>query len=174
MFARLINILIPSTTPSTTPSTLLVIGRFGTTVNILHLVPEDGTIERFSFTSPSPTFHRGGAKEQAREQIGVVTLHIGDGEDTNSFLDDVETRIHKLQNDSLGSSQPQLQIGCVEVTQLVQDVIRSAALDAIHVREGRDRSINAMQTYPVSLVHISRSRAGRIMINRNELTSIHQ
>ncbi|KAE8411346.1 hypothetical protein BDV36DRAFT_288821 [Aspergillus pseudocaelatus] len=91
-----------------------------------------------------------------------VTLHVGDGETANSFLDDVETRICKLRNDSLSSNPAQLQIGSAEVTQLVQDVIQPAALDAIHEREGRDRSMHATQTYPVFVVYITRSRTGMI------------
>ncbi|CEJ58476.1 Putative Title: questionable ORF [Penicillium brasilianum] len=87
-------------TASTTPSALLVIGKFGATIHVLHLLPEDGTIERFGLTTPSSTttFCRSGATEQVREQIGEVTLHIGDGETAYSFLDDVETRIRKLRN----------------------------------------------------------------------------
>ncbi|OOQ83196.1 hypothetical protein PEBR_36280 [Penicillium brasilianum] len=133
-------------TASTTPSALLVIGKFGATIHILHLLPEDGTIERFGLTSSTTTFRRGGATEQVREQIGEVTLHIGDGETANSFLNDVETRIRSVQ-----------------VTQLVQDVLQPAALDAIHEREKRDRSMHATQTYPVFVVYITRSRAGRIL-----------
>jgi hypothetical protein len=161
MLAHLINAF----TPSTNPSALLVIGKFGATIHVLHLLPENGTIERFSLTTPSSTttFRHGGAKEQVREQIGAVTLHIGDGETADSFLDDVETRIRKLQNDSLSSSPAQLQTGSVEVTQLVQDVLQPAALDAIHEREKRDRSMHATQTYPVFVVYIIRSRAGRIL-----------
>lgn len=159
MLARLMN----KFTPSTTPSVLLVVGNFGATINVLHLLPENGTIERFSITSSRTTFRDGGAREQGREQIGAVRLHVGDGETANSFLDDVETRIRKLRNDSLGSSPAQLQTDSVEVTQLVQEVLQPAALDAIHERETRDRSMNATQTYPVFVVYIIRSRAGRIL-----------
>lgn len=167
MLSRLINIF----TPSTTPSALVVIGNFGATINVLHLVPEDGTFERFGLTTPSSftTFCRGGATEQAREQIGAVTLHVGDGEHVNDFLDDVETRIRsKLRTNPLSSSsspaqQLQTDIDSVEVTRLVQDVLRPAALAAIHEREGRGRSMNATQTYPVFVVYIKRSRAGRII-----------
>ncbi|KAJ5591590.1 uncharacterized protein N7459_001959 [Penicillium hispanicum] len=162
MLTHLLNTFIPFTTPSA----LLVIGKFGATVHVLHLLPENGTIERFSLTTPSSTttFRYGGAIEQAREQIGVVTLHVGDGETVDSFLDDVETRIRKPRNDdSLGSSPAQLQTGGFEVTQLVQDVLRPAVLDVIHEREERERSIRATQTYPVFVVCIVRSKAGRIL-----------
>ncbi|KAK1150159.1 hypothetical protein N8T08_000058 [Aspergillus melleus] len=165
MLDRLTNIF----TRSTSPSVLLVIGNFGATIHVLHLLPENGTIERFSLTTPSSTtFRHRGAREQAREQIGTVTLHVGDGDTANSFLDDVEARIHKLWNDSLSSSPAQLQTGSIEVTQLVQDVLQPAALDAIHEREERDRSMRATQTYPVVVVYIMRSSAGRGL---TELTS---
>ncbi|KAH8425915.1 uncharacterized protein LDX57_003656 [Aspergillus melleus] len=166
MLARLKNIFARSTSPSV----LLVIGKFGATIHVLHLLPENGTIERFSLTTPSSTntFRHRGAREQAREQIGTVTLHVGDGETANSFLDDVETRIHKLWNDSLSSSPAQLQTGSVEVTRLVQDVLQPAALDAVHERDERDRSMRATQTYPVFVVYIIRSSAERSL---TELTS---
>ncbi|KAJ5436892.1 hypothetical protein N7445_007777 [Penicillium cf. griseofulvum] len=166
MLPRLTNIF----TRSTSPSVLLVIGKFGATIHVLHLLPENGTIERFSLTTQSSTttFRHRGARELAHEQIGTVTLHVGDGETANSFLDDVEARIRKLRNDSLGSSQAQVQTGSDEVTQLVQDVLQPAALDAIHEREERDRSMSATQTYPVFVVYIIRSSARRSLI---EMTS---
>ncbi|PIG89951.1 hypothetical protein AARAC_010230 [Aspergillus arachidicola] len=132
---------------------------------ILSTAPSNGTIERFNLTTPSSTttFRHSGAIEQTREEIGAVTLHVGDGETADSFLDDVETRIRKLRNDSLSSSPAQLQIGSAEVSQLVQNVLQPVALDAIHEREERDRSMNATQTYPVFVVYIRRSRVGRIL-----------
>lgn len=166
MLARLTNIF----TRSTSPSVLLVVGKFGATIHVLHLLPENHTIERFSLTTPSSatTFHHRGAIEQRREQISTVTLHAGDGETPNSFLDDVETRFRKLRNDSLSSSPAQLQTGSVEVTRLVQDVLQPAVLDAINEREKRDRSMRATQTYPVFIVYIIRPSAGRSL---TELTS---
>ncbi|OQE40923.1 hypothetical protein PENCOP_c005G02381 [Penicillium coprophilum] len=95
--------------------------------------------------------------------IGAVTLHVGEGETAYSFLDDVETRIRKLRNFSLSSSPVQVQEGNVGVNQLVQGVLKPAALDAIHEREGRDQSMHATQTYLVFIVYITRSRAGRIL-----------
>lgn len=151
MLARLKN----SFTRPASPSALLVIGNFGALIHVLHLLPEDGTtIERFGVKSPSTrtSFRHRGATEQAREQLGTVTLHVGNGEDADSFLDDVETQICRLQTGS-----------AVEVTQLVQDILNPAALDAIHEREGRDRSMNTTQTYPVFVVYIRRSRAGKIL-----------
>ena len=155
MLTRLKN----SFTRSGYPSALLVIGNFGSMIYVLHLLPEDGTtIERFGLSSPSckTSFRHRGATEQTREQLGTVTLHTGDGECANTFLNDVQARICKPTSS-------------IEVTQLVQDILKPAALDAIHEREGRDRSMNATQTYPVHVVYIRRSREGNIL---TEPTSI--
>ena len=66
-------------TPSTIPSALLVVGNFDTRIHVLHVLPEDGTIERFGLTNPScTTFCYRGAHERSREQIGTVTLPVGD------------------------------------------------------------------------------------------------
>lgn len=161
MLSHLMNVF----TPSSNLSALLVLGKFGSTIHILHLLPENSINERFSLTgsSSAATFHHGGATEQSREQIGTVTLHVGDGETANSFLDDVERRIGKLRDDSFGSSPAQQQMGTVSVTQLVQDVLKPAAMDAIHERETRERSMNATQAYPVFIICIRRSRAGTIL-----------
>ncbi|OAA45622.1 hypothetical protein NOR_03411 [Metarhizium rileyi] len=152
-------------TPSHKSSALLVLGKFGSTIHILHLRPENSINERFSLTSSSSAtaFHHNGATEQAREQIGTVTLHVGDGETANSFLDDIEARMRKLRDDSSGCSPAQQQTGTVNVTQLVQDVLKPAAMDAIHERETRERSMNATQAYPVFIIYIRRSRGGTIL-----------
>ncbi|KAG5296894.1 hypothetical protein I7I48_05857 [Histoplasma ohiense] len=156
------SISFPMRSLASAPSVLLVVGKFGATIHVLHLVPEDGAIERFSLTTPSSTttFHHGGATEQARQQIGVVTLHIGDGEAITSFLNDIEARACKLWNSSLSLSST----WSVEMIQLVQNILQSAVLDVIHEKEGRDRSMNAIQMYPVFVVHIAHSRAGRILM----------
>lgn len=89
MLVRLKNIMNPSTTPS---ALLVIISKFGAinTINALHLVPEDGTFERFSVTSYGKDI------ELAREQIGAVILYIKDDETVDSFFEDVQTRIRKL------------------------------------------------------------------------------
>ena len=171
MFSDLFAHLTSIFTSPTNPSVLLVVGKFDATIHVLHLLPENDTIERFSLTTPSSTttFHHRGATEQAREQIGTVTIHAGDGETPNSFLDDVETRIRKLRNESRSSNPAQLQTGGVEIYRLVQDIIQPATLGAINDREKRDRSMHATQTYPVFIVYIKRPSAGRSL---TELTSL--
>ncbi|EQL35812.1 hypothetical protein BDFG_02434 [Blastomyces dermatitidis ATCC 26199] len=105
---------------------------------VCFILSEDSTVERFGLTTPpsTTTFRHRGATEKARRQIGVVTLHIGDGETTTSFLDDVETQACKLWKDSTSGSLTQVETGSDEMVQRVQDVLQSAALDAIHKREG--------------------------------------
>jgi hypothetical protein len=63
MLSRLINAFASSSIPSA----LLVLGEFGSTIHILHLLPENSTNERFSLTTSSSAtaFHYNGATEQA-------------------------------------------------------------------------------------------------------------
>lgn len=151
--------LASACTPSTIPSALLVFGNFDATIHVLHVLPEDGTIECFSLFPASTPFHHRGAKERSREQISTVKLHVGSFEAAHNFLADVKTRVSKLQT---GKDRR------VEVTQLVREILCPAALEAIHEREGQDNSINARQTYPVYLVYIRRSWARRALV---EMTS---
>lgn len=136
---------------------------------MLHLLPENGTIERFSFEPSSSTnFRYGGAIEKKRDQIGTVTLPVRDGETARGFLNDVEIRICKLWKDFLSSNPAHLQAGGAGMSRLVQDVLKPAALGAIHDRERPDHSMNVTQvtqTYPVFGIEIKRSRVGRIETN---------
>ncbi|OJI90439.1 hypothetical protein ASPTUDRAFT_37146 [Aspergillus tubingensis CBS 134.48] len=52
MLSHLKNTFTRSTGP---PSVLLIIGNFGAMINVLHLLPEDGTIQRFGLTTRSTT-----------------------------------------------------------------------------------------------------------------------
>lgn len=49
MLSHLKNIFTRSTGP---PSVLLIIGNFGAMIHVLHLLPEDGTIQRFGLSTP--------------------------------------------------------------------------------------------------------------------------
>ncbi|KAK2799906.1 hypothetical protein FQN50_008299 [Emmonsiellopsis sp. PD_5] len=160
MFTRLKNAIAPPGPPSVV---LALVGGFSSMTNALHIVPEDGTIERFGFTNHSSTFRLHGTTEQTRELIGEVTLYAGDGESTTNFLDDVEARVHKLWGDSQILSEPE---SADVIHRLEKVVLRPAGLDAIRAREGREPSMNATQTYPVFIIRINRSRsskAGRIL-----------
>ncbi|KAJ3526051.1 hypothetical protein NM688_g8311 [Phlebia brevispora] len=149
------------------PSVLLVVGNFGATIHVLHLLLEDGTVERFSLTTPSSTttFRYSGTTEQSREELGSVTLYVGDGETASRFLDDVEAKARELWDTSSMSRSA----GNVEANQISKDVLVPAALDAIRERVGRAPSMNATQTYPVYVVHIMRSRMGRILTEPTSL-----
>ncbi|KAK2855532.1 hypothetical protein FQN49_005099 [Arthroderma sp. PD_2] len=156
MFARLINAF---TSPKN-PSVIIVIGKFGGSIDILHLFPETGEIERFSKSFGPPTFRSYGSREKAREQIGTAIIYAGDGESLNSFLDDVETRIRKRWVSSMTSSPSSVE----SVTQLVEAVLRPAALDAIHEREERrESSTNKTETHSVFLIRITRPNPGKIL-----------
>ena len=87
-----------------------------------------------------------------------MTLYVGDGETVSVFLNDVR----KLWNDS--SSVAQQSASGAEATQLGQDVLRPAVLDAIHVRERLKPSANAAQTYPVNIIYVKHARPGRILL----------
>ena len=155
MFTRLSKIF--TSVNDTNPSVVFVVGNFESMINILHLVPEDGSTERFGVTPTRPTFSHGGATERSREQIGNITLHVGDGETVITFLQDVEAKASKMWDGvpNKPSEQPALHT--------VQDVLRSAGLEAINDRDGRPRSMNATQIYPVFVVRISRTRPGPIV-----------
>ncbi|KAJ3491271.1 hypothetical protein NLG97_g5627 [Lecanicillium saksenae] len=159
MLSKLINAF---STPKI-PSVLLALGDVGSTIDILHLVPEDGICERFSLYPSTDTFRYGGATEKAREKIGNVTIYAGDGESTRSFFGDVETRARKLRDDLSSLNIAQQQAGSVDVTQLAQDILKPAAMAAIQQREMRERSMNATQTYSVYIVYVDRSRTGKII-----------
>ncbi|KAK2752757.1 hypothetical protein FQN55_005889 [Onygenales sp. PD_40] len=158
MFTRLRNALAPSGPPSV----FLAVSK-SNFIEVLHILPENGHIERFSMTTHSPTFRHRGTKEQTRELIGEVTIYVGDGETTFGFVNDVKTRARKLWD----RSQILLQPESVDVIhRLEKEVLRPAGLDTIREREGRNRSPNETQTYSVFIIRINRSRAGRILSDR--------
>ncbi|PGH02325.1 hypothetical protein AJ79_07664 [Helicocarpus griseus UAMH5409] len=172
MIARLKNAIKPP--KARNPSALIITSQQDSNFNVLHLVPEDGTIERWGFTNGSPitTFHFGGAREEAREQVGEATIDIGDRKGLDSFFEDVETRVGKLWSDVANLSPTKAQAGSDEaIEQLVQDVLRPAALDAIRKREEglRDRSTDATPTCPVFVLRITRPKAG--VVASDKLTS---
>ncbi|KAK2760907.1 hypothetical protein FQN54_002149 [Arachnomyces sp. PD_36] len=168
----MLNYLINAITPSRFPSALILVETPSSFMHVIHAIPENGTFEQFGYTNPSSNpFRHSGAIEQERQQVGEVTLYVGDGEGVSDFLDDVETRARKLW-DAFPTTSP-TGMGNVEMTRLIQDVLQPAALDAIQAREGRDRSMNATQTYPIFVVRALRSKLGRI-IDITNLTSFPQ
>nr|POE87426.1 hypothetical protein CFP56_30015 [Quercus suber] len=89
MLSRFTDLLTGSSGPRY-PSVVLILQPTSSSNYTLHIVPEDGTVERVDYTrSQATTFRVGGAKELSREQLGAVLLHIGDGEAPDQFLAEV-------------------------------------------------------------------------------------
>ncbi|GJE92826.1 hypothetical protein PsYK624_089840 [Phanerochaete sordida] len=164
MFARLSNAL---SSPGF-PSVILVVGNFSTgssnaSIKVRHFLPEDGAVERFGISGQSmTTFRYGGVIEQSRDHLGEVKIYTGDGESPIGFLDEIEARVRRLSDATSESNMEQGQMGDAEVVQRTTEIVRQAVFDAIRDR-GRAPSSNATQTYPVYVIGIKRSRAGRIM-----------
>lgn len=163
MFSRFLNLFSSSVAPS---AVLLVRMPDGDMDAILHIVPEDGTIETFSVTgrdSAATTLRCHGAVEQSREEIGTVTLRPDEW--ALGFLDrDVRARAKKiLDSSSIFTAAKQEQTSSVSVPQLVEEVLKPAALDAIHALEGRTLPANATDTYHAYIIYVNRSKPGEIV-----------
>ncbi|KZT65066.1 hypothetical protein DAEQUDRAFT_759539 [Daedalea quercina L-15889] len=163
MLARLSNLFASFKAPSV----VLVIGDHSW-ISALHCVPEDGFVEIHSTMSPSQTtFRHGCATETSRQQIATVRLSSADG---MSFLQDaVEPKVHKLWADTF-AKKPQLepqaaeaynQAVSVDVARLADEVLQLAVLEAIREREGQPGLVD-VTPLPVYVVHVNRSRLGRI------------
>lgn len=75
-------------------------------VNVLHVVPENGAVERFGCSHRLATPLRyGPAADSAREQLGSVCLHFGDGETAKQFLDEVGTRVTQTLGSGIETSK---------------------------------------------------------------------
>ncbi|OJT14971.1 hypothetical protein TRAPUB_8414 [Trametes pubescens] len=166
MFSRFLNVFSSS---QSAPSALILVRIPGGRADaVLHIVPEDGTIETFSVTESSPsnrtTFRQYGAVEQSREELGTVVLLALPHEWDLGFLDDVRARAQKIMESlSIFSSAKKEQAGSVDVSLLVEEILKPAALDAIHALEGRALPENAaVETYHVSIVYVNRSKPGHI------------
>ncbi|KAK2759115.1 hypothetical protein FQN54_003214 [Arachnomyces sp. PD_36] len=133
------------------PSALLAIGTFGTTVEFLHLIPENGTTERFSLTSSATTFRRYGATEQSRQQIGDITLHEQDLEALDTFVDDVEARARQLWKGSLKAAD--VQEGEMEATRLVQDVLRQRIELVLSDSSCLDEALQNLAAESLTVIH---------------------
>ncbi|WEW56662.1 hypothetical protein PRK78_002110 [Emydomyces testavorans] len=146
MLSSLRNIIFPKS--SGKPSAVLAVGHFGGMMRIIHLRPEDGEIERIGGSPFPTTFRYGGAVEQSREELGEVTLYAGhdDADETvYNFLDDISARMRSQYSSGM------------TLAQLVQDIFRPVALNAIHKRKGRERLMSPTETFPVYLVYVMRS-----------------
>ncbi|PGH05711.1 hypothetical protein AJ79_06727 [Helicocarpus griseus UAMH5409] len=141
-------------TPQSYPSALIVIGTFGGSMDMLHLVPESGGVERFGYMASYYTFRR----------IGTATLQKGDGDSEWKFLDNVESKVGKLwSNFQSSTSLAPVQTGAAQVDQIVEDVLKPAALAVIRERGERPRSTNGTKDVPVYIVRIKRPKAREIL-----------
>ena len=168
MLTALTSMLSGSSQP-THPSTILMLGPLTTHAYVLHILPEDGTVEHLSRTQyPTTTFRYGGAKETSREQLGNVFLHVGDGETVSVFLDEVSKRVTKILSELQSEKAAAGDKGTAPAT--THEALRSATQACMDERTRRQPPKNAAQEYPVFLVRIERSRAGRLFTEA-ELTS---
>lgn len=167
MFSSFLSMFSPS---QGAPSALILIRIPGGRADaVLHIVPEDGTIETFSVTDASSsnrtTFRQYGAVEQSREELGVVVLRALPEEWDLGFLDrDVRARVEKImRSSSIFSAAQKQQAGSVDVALLVEEILKPAALDAIYAMEGRVLPKDAaVETYHVSIIYVNRKKPGQI------------
>ncbi|KAI0634808.1 hypothetical protein C8Q77DRAFT_1156192 [Trametes polyzona] len=165
------------------PSAIVVVGEPQTRNHLLHIMPESGDVECCS------TGHIRGdnsASACAKEKIGDITTCPGDYDTMQEFVRDVEERaLERWQevvtagpsadsasadflqsrdraekNKEKGSSSGWRRGYMVDVDQLVDDILRPAALDAI--REWELKATPTMYTQPVFIVRVKRSEPGRV------------
>lgn len=157
MLSRLRD-LPKSTSSPGYPSSILILELPADSVHryALHIVTENGEVEHFGHTK-SPTLRMRYAKEKSREQLGSVFLHVGDGEAPDQFLEEVSAHSTQLLEQQANSTSKETNGPAVD------EILRSAALDALQRRENREAPKGAAQLYPVILVNIERSRSGKVL-----------
>lgn len=168
MLSNLLDSLTGRKSQPSYPSAVILVGDLSRRVEFLHIVPEDGTQERLAFPgSNAMKFSYGGSTERSREQLDPILLHVGDGETKGRFLDDVGGRATELLMRKSEKSTPDGDGGTVPT---VDYILRSAVVDCSEKRKDRPPPQGATQTYPIYIVHIERSRPGKL-INDAEFTS---
>ncbi|DAA73081.1 hypothetical protein H112_03897 [Trichophyton rubrum D6] len=155
MFARFIDAF----TKPRNPSVILAVGEDHGTIDVLHLHPETGDVERFGISSHSPTFRCDGSRETTREQIGTVTLPAGGCTVTGSFLEDVTAQIRKRWDNSMVSNPSSVE----SVAQLVQEVLKPATLEVIRERKEGGVAAKETKTHSVYLIYITRPKPGKVV-----------
>ncbi|KAH9848033.1 hypothetical protein C2E23DRAFT_764330 [Lenzites betulinus] len=158
MFSSFLNMFSSKSAPSVV---LLVRTLDGRTDAILHVIPEDGTIEVFASTGESSRaatrLRHYGAVEQSREELGTVTLNEFE---SVFWLDgDVRARAKKLmENLTLFGDAREEETGSVPLPRLAEEILKPAALDAIHAMEVREIPTGDVQveTHHVYLVYVNR------------------
>lgn len=166
MLARLSN-LLGGSPKADHPSFVLLLGDLSKSAYLLHLVPEEGTTERFNiWQSKRAILCYGPGQEVSREELAMVFLHVADGETAAKFLHEVGSRAEKIFRERTSEKST---ISNDTVT-AASEALRSAAADSVRDREGRAPPQNAAQTYPIFLVQIQRSRPGKL-VTEADLTS---
>ncbi|TAQ87789.1 hypothetical protein B7494_g3868 [Chlorociboria aeruginascens] len=129
------------------PSIVLIIGQPSTTAHVLHIVPENGVVERISYMHPTATtFSHDAATERSREQLDAVLLHVGDGETPSQFLDNVSTRATQLLSKRKKFSPEE------DAAHSVDQALRSAVLESLRKRAELQPSTNATQKAIFSII----------------------
>nr|POE89898.1 hypothetical protein CFP56_20367 [Quercus suber] len=154
MLSRLTSLWAPSPRYS---SVVLILQPDPTSHYTLHIVPEDGAIERVHYTLSKPAkFGIGGCKEMAREQLGTVQLRADDYDQPTQFVDEVrENATQILSGRSKGGSTE-------SNADSTERALRSAVLDSLKKWEQQDWSSETTQPYEAFLVHIDRRKPGRL------------
>ena len=146
------------------PSALLALEE-RQTISVMHLIPEDGVVEMWSMFPKRATFRRGGAVEVSRELLGTTTFR--EGEWSRQILDNLADRTRK-QLSSIPDARAddrQEPGAAIPVTCLVEEVLRPVGLEFLSERrdESSAQDKDAPREFSVFIIHISRSRPGRIV-----------
>ena len=139
-------------------SAVIAVDTSGDRVCILHVVPEDGKMERYSTYNPGDPMCNYGATELSRELLGSVTVY-DDNENVGDFVEDLKRRIPQLLAQS-GVMEAPLRSTSARVSRLVGEVLRPAATEALKEREGRTaHSMSAVTDhFSVYILSIKRAR----------------
>lgn len=157
MLSRLTSIFATLSKPKNPSVVLLLEEADPSTKKILHIVPETGDVERFTYMlTGARLFRHQGSRELSRDQLGIVLLDDGDLESTNQFFEDVRRHAIKSMNPKTaeGNASPGIDA--------VSQALRDAALASIDDRAGREPPTKAGRSYNVFLAQISRPKPGKI------------
>ncbi|KAI0634807.1 hypothetical protein C8Q77DRAFT_655482 [Trametes polyzona] len=160
------------------PSAVVLVGAprgSETQCSLLHIMPEDGSFERHDICFTERVF-RNNASERSREQIGTIAVaRLGDRAGRENFLNDVQARALQRwkqiavsspsqHEDAEGKSKASSKCGyIVDVPQLVDDILRPAAVVAMREWEKLVSRDSTTVREPVYIVYVKRSKPGRII-----------
>ena len=130
-------------------------------IYVMHLIPEDGKVETWGMFPKPAKFRRGGAVEISRELLGTTTYREGEGGLT--VLPDFAARARK-QLSSIPDARADAGAS-IPLTCLVEEVLRPVGLEFLSERrdESSTQDKDTPREFSVSIIHISRSRPGRIV-----------